>query len=71
MDQKRTLTHWANKVAPLGDEYSEQASMESRRIQYMLEYEKATSTKVLLDYQDLSLQQKGLVGSRRENRAEE
>lgn len=66
VDQKRTLTHWANKVAPLGDENSEQASMESRRIQYVLEYEKATSTKIILDYQDLSLQQKGLVGSWKE-----
>ena len=64
VDQKRTLTHWVNKVAPLGDENSEQVAMESRRVQYMLEYEKATSAKVLLDYQDLSLQQKVLVQSR-------
>lgn len=40
--------------------------MESRRIQYVLDYEKATSTKIILDYQDLSLQQKGLVGSWKE-----
>jgi hypothetical protein len=62
VNQKRTLTHWANKVAPLGQENTEQIAMEASRVKFLLDYQRATNAKVLLEYyEDLTIEQKALV----------
>ncbi|KAL7581812.1 hypothetical protein ACA910_022336 [Epithemia clementina (nom. ined.)] len=66
----RTLTHWVDKVQPLGDERPEVAALEQARIQAMLEWEQQQSgggtsrrrrRKVLLDFEALTQAQKELV----------
>ena len=59
----RTLTHWANKCAPLGEEHEEEASLESRRSELMKSLETDEgSRRVLLGWDELSSSQKLLVG---------
>jgi len=57
----RTLTHWANKVAPLGNERPEHVALESACVNTMKQWQASRSSKVLLDYEDLTLEQKRLV----------
>jgi hypothetical protein len=62
VNQKRTLTHWVNKVAPLGQENTEQIAMEASRVKFLLDYQRATNAKVLLEYyEDLTVEQQALV----------
>ena len=58
----RTLTHWANQCALLGEEHEEEALLESRRIEIMKSLETDESkNKALLWWDDLSPSQKNLV----------
>jgi hypothetical protein len=60
--QSRTLTHWTNKVAPLGEEKLEHVQLERSRVRIMKDrQEEAGNTKVLLEYMDLTNAQKLLV----------
>lgn len=55
----RTLTHWANKCALLGEEHEEEALLESRRIEIMKTDE--SNNRVLLGWDNLSPSQKKMV----------
>jgi hypothetical protein len=57
----RTLTHWANKVAPLGEERPEHVAMESACVDTMKSWQQTRPSKVLLDFKDLTLNQQRLV----------
>jgi hypothetical protein len=59
----RTLTHWVDKVAPLGEERSEEAQKEQRCIEFMKQWKgsRKDRSKVLLCYEDLSKDQRNLV----------
>lgn len=60
----RTLTHWVDKVSPLGEERSDEAVMETLRIDFMRKWQDTRSDdrdKVLLSFIDLSEEQKLLV----------
>jgi hypothetical protein len=57
----RTLTHWANKVAPLGQERPEHVALESACVESMKRWQQSQTSKVLLDFPDLTLEQKSLV----------
>jgi hypothetical protein len=54
----RTLTHWANHVAPLGEEREEEVAMEATCINSM---KNLRGPKVLLDFGDLNDEQKRMV----------
>jgi ectoine hydroxylase-related dioxygenase (phytanoyl-CoA dioxygenase family) len=58
VDSSRTLTHWANKVAPLGEEREELVAVESSCVAAM---KKLPGPKVLLEFGDLSEAQRNLV----------
>jgi len=58
----RTLTHWANKCALLGEEHEDEASLESRRIELMKKLgPNESNSGTLLGWGDLSSSQKNLV----------
>ena len=58
----RTLTHWVNKVAPLGAEKSEEVQKERSRVEFMKKKQgKSIPTKVLYDFMDLNKEQQRLV----------
>jgi hypothetical protein len=57
----RTLTHWVNKAAPLGDERADQASLEQFRVSAIKEWEERHGKQVLLSWEDLSEDQRSLV----------
>lgn len=58
----RTLTHWANKSALLGEERQEEALLESRRIELMKSLETdENNNRVLLGWDDLSPSQRNMV----------
>jgi len=57
----RTLTHWANKVAPLGEERPVEVALESTCVQFMKKWQTTRSHKVLLEYSDLTRDQRRLV----------
>ena len=58
----RTLTHWVNKVQPLGEERPEIVAKERERIQAMLEWQEQQQKRILLDFdRDLTLEQQKLV----------
>jgi Phytanoyl-CoA dioxygenase (PhyH) len=59
--QARTLTHWVNKVAPLGAECAEQVAREQGRIDGIHKWEEQTGQKVLLGFEDMSERQRQLV----------
>lgn len=59
--QSRTLTHWANKVAPLGEERPDQVALEARCVKNMREWQAQQGKPVLLAYNDLTRQQQSLV----------
>lgn len=59
--QKRTLTHWANKVSPLGEENIEGKTLEKLRLKRIEDYEKLTGKKILLTFDSLSPRQLRLV----------
>mmetsp|Transcript_1498 Transcript_1498/g.4337 ORF Transcript_1498/g.4337 Transcript_1498/m.4337 type:complete len:427 (-) Transcript_1498:266-1546(-) len=56
----RTLTHWANKCSPLGEEHEEEASLELRRVELMNKLG-SKNDRVLLGWSDLTPSQKDLV----------
>jgi hypothetical protein len=60
VDSSRTLTHWANKVAPLGEEKEELVAVESSCVAAMKKLP-GLPTKVLLEFDDLSEAQRNLV----------
>mmetsp|Transcript_24957 Transcript_24957/g.68802 ORF Transcript_24957/g.68802 Transcript_24957/m.68802 type:complete len:509 (-) Transcript_24957:783-2309(-) len=53
----RTLTHWVDKAAPLGDERQDEVRKESACVKYMNDNERT----VLLSYEDLSTAQRNLL----------
>ena len=58
----RTLTHWANKCALLGEEHEDEASLESRRIELMKKLgPNEGNNGTLLGWGDLSSSRKNLV----------
>ena len=59
----RTLTHWVNKVAPLGEERSEEAQKEKMRIEFIRKWQNLGKgrRKVLLSFEDLTVGQQKLV----------
>lgn len=60
VDMRRTLTHWANQVSPLGAERPELLQLEHKRVELM----NSGSVKVLLGWDDLSDEQKALVAGK-------
>jgi hypothetical protein len=58
VDSGRTLTHWANQVSPLGQEREEDAALEAASIELM---KRLPGPKILLEFDDLSDEQKVLV----------
>jgi hypothetical protein len=58
VDRAQTLTHWANKAAVLGAERPNELSKEEAAVQYIRQHHPG----VLLSYNDLSPEQKKLVG---------
>lgn len=61
VDQCQTLTHWANKVAPLGEERPDQVAMEAACLSSMRQWQQTSGTKVLMEYDDLTMDQRQLV----------
>jgi hypothetical protein len=57
----RTLTHWVNKAANLGEERPEQVALEQRRVAVINIWEQLQQKKVLLKWDDLSNDQRILV----------
>ena len=66
VEQSRTLTHWANKVAPLGEEHPGHVSQENACVDFMKCRQKEDGNpRVLLEFGDLSeSQQKLLLGAK-------
>ena len=62
VDQSRTLTHWVNKAAPLGEEHSEDVLQEKVCVNFMKRRQKSLGVpKVLLEFDDLNSHQQRLV----------
>ena len=62
VEQSRTLTHWANKVAPLGEEHPEHVLQEKACVDFMkTQHGKEGASKVLLGFDDLTESQQRLV----------
>ena len=59
--QSRTLTHWVNKVAPLGEERSEDVLNEKVCVEYMKRENHLRGGKVLLDMEDLTCDQLAMI----------
>ena len=59
--QSRTLTHWVDKVAPLGEERPDQVAMEASCAASMRAWQEQQGKKVLLGYNDLTTEQQFLV----------
>ena len=61
----RTLTHWVNKVKPLGEERPEQVALEEKRISAMMMMRHNNNHNdgdpVLLNFDELNESQKRLV----------
>ena len=61
----RTLTHWADKIAPLGEERGEEAAKERECIEFMRKAGgdgvNGIGRKVVLGYDDLSPKQRAMV----------
>lgn len=64
VQQQRTLSHWANQVAPLGAECDEQVKLETKRVQFIRERQATTSKVILCDWDDLNPYQQSLVVGR-------
>jgi hypothetical protein len=63
VDSARTLTHWANKVAPLGNEHATDKGTveETEAVAIMKKHQATSETKILLEFKDLSTRQQRLV----------
>jgi hypothetical protein len=61
VDRSRTLTHWADQAALLGEERGGQVALEASRVQRI---KSLTGAKVLLDFDDLTSDQKRLLLSK-------
>ncbi len=59
----RTLTHWANKVAPLGSEHATDERMQEEAciVAVMKKQQELSGRKILLDFDDLNATQRKLV----------
>ena len=56
--EARTLTHWVDKAAPLGEERRDKAALEKRRVALL----RGIRPDVLLGWEDLSESQRRLIG---------
>lgn len=63
--QSRTLTHWVNKVAPLGEERPDQVAKEASRVAGMRAWHERTGKVVLKSYNDLTFEQQCLVAGKK------
>lgn len=62
VEQSRTLTHWVNKVAPLGEEHQEHVEKEKACVRIMKDRQQLDGMpRVLLDFNDLTEDQERLV----------
>ena len=61
VQQHRTLSHWANQVAPLGAECDEQVQMETKRVHFIREWQSSENKVILCDWDDLNPYQQSLV----------
>ena len=59
--QLRTLTHWVNKAAPLGEEDTENARLEARRVELMLRTDRRSGIPILRDFDHLGRYEQELV----------
>lgn len=59
--QSRTLTHWIDKVAPLGEERSEEVAKEASCVASMRVWQTQHGKRVLLDYNELTFEQQTLI----------
>lgn len=59
--QSRTLTHWANKVAPLGEERPDQVAMEASCVASMRKWQEQQEKAILLSFSDLTREQQCLI----------
>jgi len=64
--QSRTLTHWADKVAPLGEERPDQVAKETSCIASVREWQEEQGKAVLLGHNDLTTEQQYLVAGKRD-----
>ena len=64
VDRSRTLTHWVDKAAPLGEERDEQVALERACVDFIKAQQSNRDRKVLLTWQDLSDDQRRLVTGR-------
>ena len=63
--QGQTLTHWANKAAPLGEERSEEVAKEKSCVTSMRAWQSQQGKQVLLSYNELTIEQQRLVDGKR------
>lgn len=62
MEQSRTLTHWVNKVAPLGEEHLEHVQRETACVATMMTGCKLEGVPCpLVGFEDLTEEQRHLV----------
>ena len=63
VNDHRTLTHWANKVTPLGAERPEALQLERQAVDYIRRFQQKSNNqrKILYEWDDLSEEQKQLV----------
>ncbi|GAX17453.1 hypothetical protein FisN_5Hh101 [Fistulifera solaris] len=61
VQRQRTLSHWANRVAPLGAECDEQVQLEAARVDFIRQWQEATQQVILCDWDDLNPYQQSLV----------
>ncbi len=64
IDRCRTLTHWVDKVSPLGEENVDEAKKEKSRIEYMKQWHANHGNErenILLSYGDLNKEQRTLI----------
>jgi Phytanoyl-CoA dioxygenase (PhyH) len=66
VDNNRTLSHWVDKAAPLGEERTEHVALEKACVEFIRDGQLCNDrkTKVLLGWDDLSDDQKSLVVGR-------
>lgn len=62
--QSQTLTHWVDKIKPLGEERPDQVALEASRVKGMRAWQTQIGKPVLLGYDDLTLEQERLVSGR-------
>jgi hypothetical protein len=61
VQRQRTLSHWDNRVAPLGAEYDEEVHLEAARVDFIRQWQEAARQVILCDWDDLNPYQQSLV----------